>query len=62
MKGIKDKNPMQTRHGRPRYKAYSITQLMDAYEKTSVKKIKHKIATAINYKTRMNGVEVRHTS
>ena len=47
MRGIKHKNPMQTRHGRPRYKAYTVAQLMDAYEKTSVKKTKHKIATAM---------------
>ena len=62
MRGIKHKNPMQTRHGRPRYKAYTIAQLLDAYEKTSVKKTKHKIATAISFKTKKNGVEVRHTS
>ena len=62
MKGIKHKNSMQTRHGRPRYKAFTIAQLLDAYEKTSVKKIKHKIATAITYKTKKSGVEVRHTS
>ena len=53
---------MQTRHGRPRYKAYTVAQLLEAYEKTSVKKIKHKIATAINYRTKKNGVEVRHTT
>ena len=62
MRGIKHKNPMQTRHGRPRYKAYTVAQLLGAYEKTSIKKIKHKIATAISFKTKKSGVEVRHTS
>ena len=62
MRGIKHKNPMQTRHGRPRYKAYTVAQLLEAYEKTSVKKIKHKITTAMNYKLKNSGVEVRHTS
>ena len=52
MKGIKHKNPMQTRHGRPRYKAYSITQLLDAYEKTSVPKAKEKILNMLNYKSK----------
>lgn len=52
---------MQTRHGRPRYRAYTVAQLLEAYEKTSIKKIKHKIATAISFKTKKSGVEVRHT-
>lgn len=56
MKGIKHKNPMQTRHGRPRYKAYSITQLLDAYEKTSVPKVKEKILNMLNYKSKKNGL------
>ena len=56
MKGIKHKNPMQTRHGRPRYKAYSIVQLIEAYEKTSVPKIKSKILNILNHKSKRNGV------
>ena len=47
---------MQTRHGKPRYKAYSITQLLDAYEKTSVPKAKEKILNMLNYKSKKNGL------
>jgi len=50
MKGIKSKNPMQTRHGRTRYKAYSHTQLMLMYDKESSPKKKHKIIEEINRK------------
>lgn len=50
MRGIKHKNPMQTRHGRVRYKAFSIVQLQDMLEKTTNRKAKHKIRTALNFK------------
>jgi hypothetical protein len=50
MKGIKHKNPMQTRHGKPRYKAYNIQQLTEMLEKTSIPKIKDRIRNALNYK------------
>lgn len=52
MKGIKSKNPMQTRHGRVRYKAFSVAQLEEALEKTSVAKVKHKIKQELNRKVR----------
>ena len=61
MRGIKHKNPMQTRHGRPRYKAFTIAQLLEAYDKTSVPKIRHKIVTAMNHKIKTSGVEIRST-
>jgi hypothetical protein len=50
MRGIKHKNPMQTRHGRVRYKAFSVTQLTDLFDKTSSKKAKHKIQQELNRK------------
>ena len=46
---------MQTRHGRPRYKAYTIAQLVDAHGKTSVKKVKYKIEMALRYKIKAEG-------
>ena len=52
MRGIKPKNPMQTRHGRPNYKAYSVAQLEDALSKSSTPKVKHKINTVLNYKVK----------
>lgn len=50
MKGIKHKHPMQTRHGRTRYKAYSHIELMMMYKKESNPKKKHKIIEEINRK------------
>lgn len=47
MRGIKPKNPMQTRHGRVRYKAFSVTQLGEMWEKTSSPKIKQKIKNEV---------------
>lgn len=52
MKGIKDRNPMQTRHGRVRYKAFSIVQLQYMLEKSSNPKAKHKIRNELNRKIR----------
>lgn len=59
MKGIKHKNPMQTRHGRTRYKAYSHLQLMLMYRKESSPKAKHKIIVEINRKLKNMGVAFR---
>lgn len=59
MKGIKHKNPMQTRHGRPRYKAYSHIELMLMYKKESNPKKKHKIIEEINRKLKNLGVVFR---
>ena len=50
MRGIKPKNPMQTRHGRTRYKAYSVAQLTEMYEKSSTPKVKDKIRNELNRK------------
>lgn len=41
---------MQTRHGRPRYKAYSVVQLQEALEKASTPKVKDKIRNELNRK------------
>lgn len=59
MKGIKFKNPMQTRHGRIRYKAYSHIQLMLMYKNESSPKKKHKIIEEINRKLKNLGVVFR---
>ena len=59
MRGIKHKNPMQTRHGRTRYKAYSHIQLMLLYQKESAPKKKHKIIEEINRKLKNLGVVIR---
>ena len=59
MRGIKHKNPMQTRHGRTRYKAYSHVQLMLLYQKESAPKKKHKIIEEINRKLKNAGVVFR---
>lgn len=59
MKGIKSKNPMQTRHGRTRYKAYSYIELMLMYKKESNPKKKHKIIEEINRKLKNLGVVFR---
>jgi len=50
MRGIKHKNPMQTRHGRVRYKAFSIVQLEEMHNKASNPKAKHKIRNELNRK------------
>ena len=50
MRGIKHKNPMQTRHGRIRYKAYSIEQLREMLQKATNAKAKYKIGNALNFK------------
>lgn len=50
MKGIKQKNPMQTRHGRVRYKAFSIAQLTEMFEKTTTPKTKYKIKQELDRK------------
>lgn len=50
MRGIKHKNPMQTRHGRVRYKAFSITQLQDMLLKATNPKSKYKISNELNRK------------
>ena len=55
MKGIKHKKPLQTRNGRPRYKAFTIKQLVDAYGKTSAPKIKFKIEMALRNKIKVEG-------
>ena len=57
MKGIKNKNPMQTRHGRPRYKAYSHIELMVMYKKSTSPKVKHKIVQEINRKLKNLGLD-----
>ena len=59
MRGIKHKNPMQTRHGRVRYKAFSHIQLMLMYQKESSPKKKHKIIEEINRKLKNLGVIIR---
>lgn len=59
MRGIKHKNPMQTRHGRVRYKAFSHIQLMLMYQKESSPKKKHKIIEEINRKLKNLGVVIR---
>ena len=59
MKGIKHKNPMQTRHGRIRYKAYSHVELMVMYKKESTPKKKHKIIEEINRKLKNAGIVFR---
>ena len=59
MKGIKHKNPMQTRHGRTRYKAYSHVELMVMYKKESTPKKKHKIIEEINRKLKNAGIVFR---
>lgn len=50
MRGIKPGNPMQTRHGRVRYKAFSISQLEEMFTKSSNPKAKHKIRQELNRK------------
>lgn len=59
MRGIKHKNPMQTRHGRVRYKAFSINQLVEMYEKTSTPKSKNKIRNELNRKLVNAGLHIR---
>ena len=50
MRGIKPGNPMQTRHGRIRYKAFSIAQLEEMFGKATNPKSKHKIHQELNRK------------
>jgi hypothetical protein len=50
MKNVKHKNPMQTRHGRIRYKSHSVSQLQEMLVKSSTPKVKDKIRNALNYK------------
>jgi hypothetical protein len=50
MKKVKTGNPMQTRHGRPNWKAYSVVQLQEQIEKNSSPKVKHKIRQELNRK------------
>lgn len=50
MRGIKHKNPMQTRHGKVRYKAYTINQLTELYTKSTTPKVKDKIKNELNRK------------
>jgi hypothetical protein len=50
MKNVKVNHPMQTRHGRPSWKAYNIAQLQEALEKNSTPKVKHKIQSEMNRK------------
>jgi hypothetical protein len=59
MKGIRHKNPMQTRHGRTRYKAFSHIELMLMYNKESSPKKKHKIIEEINRKLKNLGIVFR---
>lgn len=59
MKGIKDRNPMQTRHGRVRYKAFSVKQLIGMYEKTTAPKVKDKIRNELNRKLTNAGLDIR---
>ena len=56
MKNVKVKNPMQTRHGRIRYKAYSIKQLMKMWTKTTTPKARDKITNELNRKCRNSGI------
>ena len=58
MRGIKPKNPMQTRHGRTRYKAYSHIELILMYKKSSSPKVKHKIVQEINRKLKNLGTPI----
>ena len=44
-------NPMQTRNGRPRYKAFTIKQLEEALTKAEAGKKRAKIMQEINRKT-----------
>lgn len=53
MKGIKHKNPQETRNGRPRFKAFSVKQLEDLINKTSRPKVKDKIRNMIGRKSRL---------
>ena len=50
MNGIKDRTPMQTRHGRVRYKAFSINQLTEMHSKATNPKAKNKIMNELNRK------------
>ena len=55
-KNVKVNNPMQTRHGRPNWKSYSIVQLQEQLEKTSSSKVKDKIRNELNRKVRNAGI------
>ena len=55
-KNVKVNNPMQTRHGRPNWKAYSVVQLQEQLEKTSSSKVKDKIRNELNRKVRNAGI------
>lgn len=59
MRGIKHKNPMQTRHGRVRYKAFSPKQLIEMYEKSSTPKVKSKIRNELNRKLKNQNSPIR---
>lgn len=41
---------MQTRHGRPNWKAYSIAQLQEQVEKATTPKVRHRIRQELNRK------------
>ena len=56
MKNVKANHPMQTRHGRPNWRAYNVVQLSEALEKNSTPKVKHKIQTELNRKQRNAGL------
>lgn len=47
MKGVKHRNPFQTKTGKVRVTAYSVAQLEEMVEKTSVPKIKQKMKNEI---------------
>jgi len=47
---------MQTRHSRPRWKAYSISQLVEQLEKVKTPKILHKIRVELERKQRNAGL------
>jgi len=47
MKGIKHRDPKLTKNGRLRVRALNLSQLEEALNKTSQKKIKHKIQNRI---------------
>ena len=55
-KNVKVNNPMQNRHGRPNWKAYSVVQLQEQLEKTSSSKVKDKIRNELNRKVRNAGI------